>query len=42
MKLEFEDKLYSKFLILTKKRYMAKTMDEDGTESKKLTKRGNT
>jgi uracil-DNA glycosylase len=40
MKLEFEDKLYSKFLILTKKRYMAKTMDEDGTESKKLTKRG--
>lgn len=40
MKLEFEDKVYCKFLILTKKRYVGQTIDEDGTLGKKLTKRG--
>ena len=40
MKLEFEDKVYCKFLILTKKRYVGQTIDEDGNLGKKLTKRG--
>jgi len=40
MKLEFEDKVYCKFLILTKKRYVGQTIDEEGVLGKKLTKRG--
>jgi len=40
MKLAFEDKLYSRFLILTKKRYMAYTCDENGIMDKELTIRG--
>lgn len=40
MKLEFEDKVYCKFLILTKKRYVGQTIDEEGNLGKKLTKRG--
>lgn len=40
MKLAFEEKLYKKFLILTKKRYMALTCDETGIVDKKLTIRG--
>ena len=40
MKLEFEDKVYYKFLILTKKRYMAQTITRDGVLESKLTKRG--
>ena len=40
MKLAFEEKLYKKFLILTKKRYMALTCDETGVLDKKLTIRG--
>lgn len=39
MKLEFEDKVYCKFLILTKKRYMGLMMSEDGKIGK-LAKRG--
>jgi len=40
MKLLFEEKLYKVFLILTKKRYMAYTCNEDGTMDEKLTIRG--
>jgi len=40
MKLEFEGKCYTKFLILTKKRYVATMSDENGNISKKLLKRG--
>jgi DNA polymerase elongation subunit (family B) len=40
MKLEFEEKAYIKFLILSKKRYVAKAVNEDGVESTKLVKRG--
>ena len=40
MKLAFEEKLYNKFLILTKKRYMALTCDATGILDKKLTIRG--
>ena len=40
MKLVFEDKLYKTFLILTKKRYMAYTCNEEGTVDDKLTIRG--
>lgn len=38
--LEFEEKIYRKFLILSKKRYAAKAMDEDGHVDSKLMKRG--
>lgn len=40
MKLVFEDKLYKTFLILTKKRYMAYTCNEQGVVDDKLTIRG--
>ena len=40
MKLEFEEKAYVKFLILTKKRYCAIGSDENGNIGKKLIKRG--
>ncbi|NDE16496.1 hypothetical protein EBZ80_16345 [bacterium] len=40
MKLVFEEKIYQKFLILTKKRYMAYTCGEDGRVDDKLTIRG--
>jgi len=40
MKLVFEEKIYKKFLILTKKRYMALTCHDDGEEEEKLTIRG--
>lgn len=40
MKLAFEEKLYKKFLILTKKRYMALTTDDSGKDEEKLTIRG--
>jgi DNA polymerase elongation subunit (family B) len=40
MKLEFEGKIYNKFLILTKKRYVAQPIDRDGNVSSKLVKRG--
>lgn len=40
MKLEFEGKVYTKFLILTKKRYVAQMADENGIVSSKLVKRG--
>ena len=40
MKLVFEEKIYSKFLILTKKRYMAYTCGENGEMDEKLTIRG--
>lgn len=40
MKLAFEEKLYKKFLILTKKRYMALTTDHTGKDEEKLTIRG--
>lgn len=40
MKLVFEEKIYKKFLILTKKRYMAYTCGEDGNLDEKLTIRG--
>ena len=40
MKLVFEEKIYQTFLILTKKRYMAYTCNEDGTLDKDLTIRG--
>lgn len=40
MKLLFEDKIYRDFLILTKKRYMAYTCDENGTIDEKMTIRG--
>jgi DNA polymerase elongation subunit (family B) len=40
MKLEFEDKVYYKFLIFCKKKYVGQTMDEKGQLDEKLTKRG--
>lgn len=40
MRLVFEEKIYKKFLILTKKRYMALTCDHTGVEEDKLTIRG--
>jgi DNA polymerase elongation subunit (family B) len=40
MKLVFEEKIYKVFLILTKKRYMAYTCNEDGSIDDKLTIRG--
>jgi len=40
MKLLFEEKIYRDFLILTKKRYMAYTCDENGTIDDKMTIRG--
>jgi len=40
MKLAFEEKIYKKFLILTKKRYMALTCDHQGKDDSKLTIRG--
>jgi DNA polymerase elongation subunit (family B) len=40
MKLAFEEKIYKKFMILTKKRYMALTCDNQGKEDSKLTIRG--
>lgn len=40
MKLLFEEKIYQRFLILTKKRYMAMTCDEKGTKDENLTSRG--
>ena len=40
MKLVFEEKIYKKFLILTKKRYMAYTCGENGHIDDKLTIRG--
>lgn len=38
--LEFEEKVYEKFLILTKKRYAAIAINEDGKIDDKLVKRG--
>ena len=40
MKLEFEGKIYPNFLILTKKRYVAQTVDDRGKLKQKLTVRG--
>jgi len=40
MKLEFEDKVYVKFMILTKKRYCAYMMSRDGKVSDKMLIRG--
>ena len=40
MKLLFEDKIYYKFLILTKKRYMALTSNEQGEIDSEMTIRG--
>jgi len=40
MKLMFEEKIYKKFLILTKKRYMAYTCDQSGEIDSDLTIRG--
>lgn len=40
MKLVFEEKIYKKFLILTKKRYMALTCDHKGEDEDVLTIRG--
>lgn len=40
MKLVFEEKIYQRFLILTKKRYMALTCEKDGMLEKNLTIRG--
>jgi len=40
MKLEFEEAIYTKFLILTKKRYMYKTALRDGTVKPEIGKRG--
>lgn len=40
MQLAFEEKIYKKFLILTKKRYMALTCDQQGNDDHKLTIRG--
>lgn len=40
MKLAFEEKIYKKFFILTKKRYMALTCDGQGKDDAKLTIRG--
>jgi DNA polymerase elongation subunit (family B) len=40
VKLEFEEAIYTKFLILTKKRYMYKTALRDGTVKPEIGKRG--
>ena len=40
MSLEFESKIYKKFLILTKKRYVAQAINEEGKVDSKLMKRG--
>lgn len=40
MKLEFEEAIYTKFLILTKKRYMYKSALQDGTIKPEIGKRG--
>lgn len=40
MKLAFEEKIYWRFFILTKKRYMALTMDRSGKISENIFKRG--
>jgi DNA polymerase elongation subunit (family B) len=40
MKLAFEEKIYWRFFILTKKRYMALTMDRTGKISENIFKRG--
>jgi DNA polymerase elongation subunit (family B)/ribonuclease HI len=40
MSLEFENKIYEKFVILSKKRYAAISVNEDGKEDSKLLKRG--
>jgi DNA polymerase elongation subunit (family B) len=40
MSLEFENKIYKKFLILTKKRYVAQSMNGEGVIDSKLLKRG--
>lgn len=40
MRLEFEEAIYTKFLILTKKRYMYKSASRDGTVNPEIGKRG--
>lgn len=40
LSLEFEEKIYRKFLILTKKRYVAQPINEEGKLEDKLIKRG--
>lgn len=40
MKIEFEDAIYKKFLILTKKRYMYQSSSRDGTIKPEIGKRG--
>lgn len=40
MKLEFEEAVYTKFLILTKKRYMYQSANRDGTIKPEIGKRG--
>ena len=40
MKIEFEDAIYKKFLILTKKRYMYQSASRDGTIKPEIGKRG--
>lgn len=40
MSLEFENKIYKKFVILSKKRYAAIAINEEGKENPKLLKRG--
>lgn len=40
MRLEFEEAIYTKFLILTKKRYMYKSAARDGTVKAEIGKRG--
>ncbi|ADO00461.1 hypothetical protein WIV_gp117 [Wiseana iridescent virus] len=40
MKIEFEDAIYTKFLILTKKRYMYQSATRDGTIKPEIGKRG--
>lgn len=40
MKLAYEEKIYWRYFILTKKRYMALTCDNNGTVSNKIFKRG--
>lgn len=40
MELEFEEKIYKRFFILTKKRYMALECDREGVMTGKITKKG--
>lgn len=40
MKIEFEEKIYSKFMILSKKRYMYYTCKRDGTVSQNIGQKG--